>query len=102
MQACGGAETAFEGMLITSAVAIFFSCSGATEFSVSEFDLPELRRLTACKTLSFQTPVEIVLSHRLLRWTDQPGERHDDSSSFLGTELSILTLLPERSVRKTL
>jgi hypothetical protein len=58
MQACGGAETAFEGMLITSAVAIFFSCSGATEFSVSEFDLPELRRLTAYKTLPFHTPVE--------------------------------------------
>jgi hypothetical protein len=38
MQDCGGALTAADGMLSTSAVAIFFSCSGATEFSVCEFD----------------------------------------------------------------
>jgi hypothetical protein len=39
MQDCGGGtETAFVGMLITSAVAMFFSCSGATEFSAIEFD----------------------------------------------------------------
>jgi hypothetical protein len=37
MQDCGGAETVGVGMLITSAVAIFFSCSGATRFSVYEF-----------------------------------------------------------------
>jgi hypothetical protein len=39
---------------------------------------------------------------QLLRSTGEPEEGYDDSSSFLGTELSILTLLPERSVRKTL
>jgi hypothetical protein len=43
-----------------------------------------------------------VLFRRPPRWTDESVERHYDSSSFLGTELSILTLLPERSVRKIL
>jgi hypothetical protein len=39
MQDCGGGtETAFVGMLITSAVAMFFSCSGATGFSEIRFD----------------------------------------------------------------
>jgi hypothetical protein len=38
MQDTGGAETALFGMLRTSAVAMFFSCSGATRLSSSEFD----------------------------------------------------------------
>jgi hypothetical protein len=39
MQDCGGgAETALLGMLITSAVAMFFSCSDATGFSEIRFD----------------------------------------------------------------
>ena len=38
MQDCGGAATVVGDMLITSAVAIFFSCSGATWFSEFEFD----------------------------------------------------------------
>jgi hypothetical protein len=38
MQDSGGAATGLTGMLINSAVAIFFSCSGATGFSGIEFD----------------------------------------------------------------
>jgi hypothetical protein len=34
----GGTATTLVGMLITSAVAMFFSCSGATGFSGIEFD----------------------------------------------------------------
>jgi hypothetical protein len=46
--------------------------------------------------------LKLVLFRRPPGWTDEAVERHDDSSSFLGTELSILTLLPERTVRKIL
>lgn len=35
-------------------------------------------------------------------WTFQQNERYVSSSTFLGTLLSILTLLPGRNVRKTL
>jgi hypothetical protein len=38
MQDSGGVETAFVGMLMTSAVAMFFSCSDATGFSEIRFD----------------------------------------------------------------
>src|SRR5229473_3331362 len=38
MQDSGGDETALLGMLMTSAVAMFFSCSGATRFSEIRFD----------------------------------------------------------------
>jgi hypothetical protein len=58
MQDCGEAATGVEGMLSTSAVAIFFSCSGATEFSVDEVGFvslgtPRYRQ----RNLEFQTAV---------------------------------------------
>src|SRR5271170_6564246 len=93
----GGTETAFVGMLITSAVAMFFSCSGATGFSEIEFD-SESSDLCSISVSVFETASR---SGPALRWTDEAGEGYV-SSSFFGTELSILTLLPERSVRKIL
>ena len=88
MQDCGGGtETALVGMLMTSAAAIFFSCSGATGFSEIRFDS--------------ESSVFVRDPYRLLHWTDEAGEGYV-SSSFFGAELSIFTLLPERSVRKTL
>src|SRR5580658_2198631 len=101
MQDSGGAETALVGMLITSAVAIFFSCSGATGFSEIEFDSESSDFVF--ETWYSRTSVLDCCSRSgpALRWTDEAGEGYV-SSSFLGTELSTLTLLPERSVRKIL
>src|SRR5580658_9191723 len=97
MQDCGGGTAAtFVGMLITSAVAMFFSCSGATGFSEIEIRLRELRLVFECRS----RPLFLDPSS-LFRLTDEAREGYV-SSSFLGTELSILTLLPERSVRKIL
>jgi hypothetical protein len=88
-------------MLITSAVAMFFSCSGATEFSAIGFDYESsvLGPRLLFETCRLKTVIRDP--HRLLRWTDEDGEGYV-SSSFLGAELSILTPLPERSVRRTL
>jgi hypothetical protein len=93
-------------MLITSAVAMFFSCSGATGFSEIEFDsgnsvLCSRPVVRDRDSLPLSEKLFFATRDRLFRWTDQPGEGYA-SSSFLGTELSILTLLPERSVRKIL
>src|ERR1700722_19030759 len=96
MHDCGEAAALFWfwGILRISAVAIGFSCSGATEFSELEFD----SALLPIPNYSAQSCSEPVT--RRSGWTRQAGERYDDSSSFLGTVLSILTLLPGRNVRK--
>src|ERR1700722_9425781 len=92
MQDCGGAETDLGCILITSAVAMFFSCSGATSFSEIKFD---------SEICAFQFETRSLSMHRLPAWTHEADEGYV-SSSFLGAELSTLTLLPERSVRKIL
>src|ERR1700675_4832862 len=56
-------------MLITSAVAILFSCSGSTRFSEIKFRLREL-----CFLFQFET--RSSKPGRLLRWTKQAGEGH--------------------------
>jgi hypothetical protein len=59
MQVCGNALAAVGGMLITSAVAMFFSCSGATDFSVFKFDsvgsVFRWERQTCRSNLRFET-----------------------------------------------
>src|SRR5580700_10693057 len=97
MQDCGGgAATPLCGMLITSAVAIFFSCSGATGFSEMKFDSEGLAQ--SLKLLSLNT-LSSTQSGSTLTYEGSEGYV---SSSFLGTELSIFTPLPERIVRKIL
>src|SRR6266852_3589091 len=100
MQDSGEDETALLGMLMTSAVAMFFSCSGATRFSEIRFDSESS---VLYSRPHFETQVRNPSSGpgRLLPWTDEAGEGYV-SSSFLGAELSTFTLLPERSVRKIL
>jgi hypothetical protein len=80
MHDSGGVATTWDGMLITSAVAIFFSCSGATGFSELEFESessvafqellsrPILDAFSCRFVASFYTP-EIAS-----RWTDEACE----------------------------
>ena len=53
------------------------------------------------KTCRLNPAVSTLNLDRLFRWTSEAGEGYV-SSSFLGAELSILTVLPERIVRKIL
>jgi len=71
---------------------MFFSCSGATRFSEIGFE-------SESPVLFLKTVLQTHTGFRC--WTIEAGEGYV-SSSFLGTELSTFTLLPERSVRKTL
>src|SRR5579863_964708 len=117
MQDCGGGTaTALFGMLMTSAVAIFFSCSGATEFSEIEFDSEGSVTLRSwSRVLGLKSP-----ALRYIACTSEPKTRDLGpetkptslltaeadkgyvSSSFFGAVLSILTPVPLRIVRKIL
>jgi len=80
------------GILMTSAVAMFFSWSDATDLSDLLAQLLNSVSGSGSETSERGFPV----------WTFQPRFRYDDSSSFFGLVLSILTLLPGFRVRKTL
>jgi len=86
------------GMLMTSAVAIFFSCSAATGLSGIGFDLggPDVP-VVLVPEWTFVAPNPVWL----VRWTDQAREGYV-LSSFFGAELSTFTPVPERIVRKIL